>query len=227
MRPITVKLGPFAAANGTKFRAAATIAGAGSLTLLTTVVDTSARRIAILSAANDSGITFTLSGRDWNGQPVSEVVTGASGAPGTSTSTYDYLTLTSAVASGASAGNVSIGTSATASSRPVFLDTFADPNVSIYVACTGSTQNYTVEYCGEDPNEIAQNVGYSSDASALTWQNLTWIVSGTSAIVTATTNQIANQQGGYRMVRLRTTNAGSSTTDFATAVFTQFSNAPL
>ena len=69
--------------------------------------------ITILSAGDDSGITFTVVGTDAVGDAQTEVVTGASGAPGTATSSGYFNTVASITTSGASAGNVSAGVTGT------------------------------------------------------------------------------------------------------------------
>lgn len=69
-----------------------------------------ARQLGILSAGDDSGITFTVVGTDADGKAQSEAVAGAAGAPGTAETTKYYKTVTSITSSGAAAGNVSVGT---------------------------------------------------------------------------------------------------------------------
>jgi len=157
------------------------------------------------SAGNDSGITFTITGTDWNNNPVSEVLTGANA---TSVYTlYDYKTVTSVVASGASAGNVSIGTNGVASSRPVFLDTFADSSTYIQTDTGGSSAiTYSIQLSGDNPNNA--QLGMGSD----TYANARWINSGTAALVNATSSQNANQAGIPNMIRCLVSNAGSNTT---------------
>jgi len=55
-----------------------------------------ARQITLLSAGNDSGITFTVVGTDVNGDALSETVTGANA--GTATSTGYFATISSITA---------------------------------------------------------------------------------------------------------------------------------
>jgi len=74
----------------------------------TVVTLDTARRIGIASNGNDSGITFTITGLDWANAPISEVVTGASGA--TASSVLDYLVVYSIVASAATASTITVGT---------------------------------------------------------------------------------------------------------------------
>ena len=99
--------------SATLYRAAASISGAGALTLLTNDagVNGIGYKVIITSAGDDSGDTFTIVGQkvgDLTGTATTEVVTGADTAAATSTNFYSYIQ--SITASGASAGNVSIGT---------------------------------------------------------------------------------------------------------------------
>lgn len=224
MRSIIVECGPYAAPSATNIRTASSVsAGAvvlnGSLVTTITTGNTYSgsaitvtvatldkpRRVLFTSAGNDSGITFTITGTDWNNNPVSEVLTGANA---TSVYTlYDYKTVTSVVASGASAGNVSIGTNGVASSRPVFLDTFADSSTYIQTDTGGSSAiTYSIQLSGDNPNNA--QLGMGSD----TYANARWINSGTAALVNATSSQNANQAGIPNMIRCLVSNAGSNTT---------------
>ena len=99
--------------SATYYRAAASIAGAGALTLLTQDAGPNGvgYKVRITSAGNDTGITFTIVGikvGDLTGKFTTEVVTGANASTADSTNFYAYIE--SITASGASAGNVSIGT---------------------------------------------------------------------------------------------------------------------
>jgi hypothetical protein len=93
-------------------RTNASIAAAGALTLLTTSVSPygTGYKIGITSAGNDAGITFTIVGikvGDLTGANTTEVVTGAN--VGVATSANFYTVVSRITASGASAGNVKIG----------------------------------------------------------------------------------------------------------------------
>ena len=92
---------------------AATPSGAETLTLSGALVTssvaylTSERKIVIYTVADETGITFTVTGTDGDGAAVTEVITG--GDTTSVYSTYAYKTVTSIVTSGAGAGNVEIG----------------------------------------------------------------------------------------------------------------------
>jgi hypothetical protein len=95
------------------YRANASIAGAGALSLLANTVGPNGYgyKLIITSAGDDSGITFTITGikvGDLTNTVVSEIVTGANAT--TAISSNFYARVDSITASGASAGNVKIGT---------------------------------------------------------------------------------------------------------------------
>ncbi len=95
------------------YRANASIAGAGALSLLANTVGPNGYgyKLVITSAGDDSGITFTITGikvGDLTNTVVSEIVTGANAT--TAISSNFYARVDSITASGASAGNVKIGT---------------------------------------------------------------------------------------------------------------------
>jgi hypothetical protein len=211
MRSIIINCGPYAAPSATNIRTASTIAGAGAVTLNGSLVSSGVatldqpRRVLFTSAGNDSGITFTVNGTDWNNMPVSEVVTGANAT--TVFTVYDFKTVTSVVASGASAGNVSIGTNGIASSRPVFMDLYADSSIYIQTDTGGSSAiTYSIQLSGDNPNNAQIGIGLES------YVNARWVNSGTAALVNATSSQNANQAGVPTMMRVYISNAGSNTT---------------
>ena len=72
-----------------------------------TVTNASGRQVTLLSAGDDSGISFTVVGTDVNGDALTETVTGANA--GTATSSGFFKTITSITAVGDPAGNMSAG----------------------------------------------------------------------------------------------------------------------
>jgi hypothetical protein len=99
--------------SATLLRAAATISGAGDITLLTNDVSPygTGYKLLFTSVGNDAGITFTITGvkvGDLSGASVTEEVAGANA--GTASSTNFYTSVSNISVDGASAGNVSIGT---------------------------------------------------------------------------------------------------------------------
>ena len=97
---------------------AATLSGAGNLTINGALANggsctfDAGRIVTILSAGNDSGDTFTVTGTDVNGDAQTEDITGANA--GTATGTKYFKTVTQIAIDGASAGNVSAGVNASA-----------------------------------------------------------------------------------------------------------------
>lgn len=185
MQPRTVALGPLATASATNIRTAS--AGtAGALTLNGSLVSGGVatldvpRRILITNAADETGKTIVLTGTNWQGNTISETVT--LGGIGSSASVLDYKTLTSAVLSNNSVGNLSIGTNGVAGSPWVRLDEWALPYVGIAVDVTG-TVNYTVQYSLDDPN----------GAVPVAVANMVWMSSSTAALVAATADQRATE----------------------------------
>jgi hypothetical protein len=210
MRSVKVVCGPYTAPSATNIRTASSVAAAGAVTLNGSLVSSGTatldqpRRVLFTSAGNDSGITFTVTGTDWNNMPASEVLTGANAT--TAYTNYDFKTVTSVVASGASAGNVSIGTNAVASSRPVFLDTYADSSTYIQTDTGGSAAiTYTIQLSGDNPNNAQLGMGTED------YVDTRWVNSGTAALVAATSAQNANQAGVPNMIRCLISNAGSNT----------------
>jgi VCBS repeat-containing protein len=97
---------------------AATLSGSGNLTINGALASggsctfNAGRVVTILSAGDDSGDTFTVTGTDVNGDAQTEAITGANA--GTATGAKYFKTVTQIAASGASAGNVSAGINASA-----------------------------------------------------------------------------------------------------------------
>ena len=183
MRPITVTVGPLAAPNAANIAGSQTPSGAGNLTLTAgaiagTTPDT-ARRVLVTTNADESANTFTIYGTDWNNNPVSETMTGPNHTTGYTV--YDYRTVTKISISGAASAAVTVGTNGIASSRPIFLDTFAPAPTSIQVTVSG-TVNYTVRQSLDNPNTISG--GYTS---------VTWVNHPDAALVAVA----ATAQGNY------------------------------
>jgi hypothetical protein len=92
---------------------AASISGAANLTIGGALASGGSvtmdcpRNVTILSAGDDSGITFTVTGTDESGTAITEVITGAD--TDTATGSSFFQTVTQIATSGSSAGNVSAG----------------------------------------------------------------------------------------------------------------------
>ena len=111
--------------------------------------------INIVSAGNDSGITFTITGTQSDGTPVTEVVTGANA--GTATSTRYFKTITSIVVSGATAGVIEIGTSGLATTDWFLITEGLETlQVGIFVEmASGAVLTWREEHTPDDIHDLA------------------------------------------------------------------------
>lgn len=162
---------------------AVTVGHSGTATLDT------GRRVIITSASNDTGITFTLTGTDWSGNVISEAVTGASG--GAAQSVLDYVTITSILTSGATAGAVTVGTNGVASSPWVRFDSFAAMAPVAIQGDISGTANATIQQTLDDPNYQTNQ----SPTATYQWSrsSVNWINHPDSSLVGFT----SNVQGNY------------------------------
>lgn len=167
MRPITVTVGPLAAASANNIATSQTPSGAGALTLNGTLVTggvavlDSPRRILITTT--DTTHTFTITGLSPTGTLLTESFLVAGGS---TYSQLDYAKVTSITISGAATGAVTVGTNGIASTPWVRLDEWANTQVTIQCDVTG-TVNYTVQSTMDDPNSAFSPV----IPSAVTWVN--------------------------------------------------------
>jgi len=161
---------------------ALTVGRAGIATLMT-VGSGLARRVIVTSGGNDTGITFTLAGTDWFGSPISEVITGASGAA--ASSVLSYQTVTSVLTSGAVATTVIVGTNTVADSSWVRFDDYAAMAQVAIQATVSGTVSYTISQTLQDPN--------ASYPDAVAPASMIWVNHPDAAFVAA----IATAQGNY------------------------------
>jgi len=184
--------------SATYYRAAASIAGAGALTLLTDDAGPNGvgYKVRFTSAGNDSGITFTIVGITvadaLTGNSTTEVVTGANA--NTADSSNFFAKVTSITASGASAGNVSIGTTGSIALPRTRLKGF-------YYLASGSA------------GSVKMNLNSSSGTELL---NI-----ATPASATGTQDMFLPGMG------ILTTSNGSSISDFAVITITNVTNTVL
>ncbi|MDE2096321.1 MAG: hypothetical protein KGL39_03680 [Patescibacteria group bacterium] len=132
--------------------------GAGNLTLNGDLVSGGvanlvvAQRVAIHSAADDTGITWTVTGTDRFGNAQTDSFAGVNN--GYAYSALDFLTVTQIAISGAAAGAVTAGTNGKGSTQWFAPTQLITPfNASAAVVVSG-TVNYTVEYTYDDPNRL-------------------------------------------------------------------------
>jgi hypothetical protein len=218
MQPITVTVGPLAAASANNIALSQTTAGAANLTLNGSTVTGGVaildkpRRILVTNAGDDSTLTFTVYGTWFDGQAISEVLQGTNA--GTVATTLDFATVTRIAASGAtSVSGVTVGTNGVAGSRWVRFDDFAPGQITVQCDVSG-TVNYSVQTTLEDPNDPFSPVAIGS---------VTWLDALDANLVsesTAKSGYIAYAPA-YARVLL---NSGSGS---ASAILLQSSNGPI
>jgi hypothetical protein len=214
MRPITVTAGPLAAADADGIaqaqQPAATFTLNGALVANGVAQLGAPRRVLITTTANETGVTFTVTGTNRAGDVLSEAVTGVN-----NTSTYtdlDFFTVTSVTNSAALAGNVTIGTNGIGGSPWVRFDEYAPHGVAIQCTVSG-TVNYTVQQTLDDPNV---------SGTTLTPATMTWVSSSDTNVVGATATQQTNYNFTPVFARILL-NSGSGT---VTGTFLQASAVP-
>lgn len=217
MQPISVTVGPLAAASANAICLSQTPAGAGALTLNGALVTSGvaildvARRVLITCAGDESTRTFTITGTSSSGNSLTETITGPNAT--TAQSVLDYKTVTSITISGAAAGAITVGTSGVASSRWVRLDSWAFPEVGVQVDVSG-TINYTVQQTFDDPNDPTNPV---------TPANVIWSNSSDAAVVAKAVDAQSSYAYAPTYVRV-TANSGTGT---ARLTLVQYGNVPL
>lgn len=207
MRTIFATVGPLASASANAICLSQTPGGAVDLTLNGALVSGGVatmdkpRRVLVTCAGNETGKTITVYGTDWNGNPVSEALAGPNAT--TVQSLYDYATVTRIAVSAAFAGAATVGTSAVASSRPIFLDGWAAAQVALQADVTG-TANATVQQTLDD-----LQAGYTA---------ATWLDHPDSNLVALTASKQGNYGYAPQAVRI-TLNSGTGSVALAVTQF--------
>lgn len=145
------------------------------------------RQVLITTVADESGNTFTISGTDWAGDPISETLAGP--AIGTVASVLSYLTVTQVAIASTAGGAITVGTNGVASSPWARLDGFAGQTVALQCDVSAAGANYTVQSTMDDPN---------SPTNPTTPAAMTWINSTDNSVVNAS----ASAQSFYPFVPL-------------------------
>ena len=137
------------AASANNIALAQSLGAAGNLTLNGSTVSggiatlDTARRVLITSVGNDSGKTWTVTGTGGNGVLFSETLAGANAT--TVQSVNDFATITRISLNAATAGNVTVGTSAVGSTQPWVVDVWANPATFGYQIVVTGTATYNIE----------------------------------------------------------------------------------
>ncbi len=183
MRPITVTAGPLASADADGIaqaqNPASTFTLNGALVSGGVAQLGAPRRVLITTTADETGVTFTVTGTNRSGDVLSEAVTGVNNT--TTYTTLDFYTVTSVLNSAALAGNVTIGTNGIGGSPWVRLDDYGASYISVQARVSG-TVNYTLQQTLDDPNSPTSPVA----AADVLWQNISdaAAVSATASVET-------------------------------------------
>ena len=181
MRPVVVTVGPLATASANAICLSQTPTAAftlnGSLVSGGVATMDTPRRVVITTTGNESSKTITVVGTDYNGSPITEVLTGPNAQAGYTN--MDFRTVTSITISAAASAAITVGTNNVASSQWVRLDEWANAQTAIQCTVTGSV-NYTIQQTLQDPN--------SATNAVLPYQ-LVWINTVDPNVVGASTSQ--------------------------------------
>lgn len=196
MRPVQYPSAAFLA----PIAASATVLGASqagtagvALVLASTVLDV-ARQVIITSAADESAHSFTITGTNWFGAVISEVLLGAN--VGVATSVNSYKTVTSIVPVQTTTGNVTLGTNGVATTPPIVVPPAVGITLSVKV--TG-TVNYSVQQTFDSP--------WVSNPDTLTWVPVVAGLTAQTANAQAASTQLAT---AYRLVSNSNTAPGGA-----------------
>jgi hypothetical protein len=210
-----VTVGPIAAADADGICASQT-PSAGALTINGALASGGVatldvqRRVLITAAADESGTSFTVTGTNWQGNSISEVVPGPNAT--TASTVISFKTVTSVTIANNAAGAVTVGTNGVADSPWVRFDDWAPNYISVNCSATG-TVNYSVQTSLDDPNNIANPVAAG---------DMTWIDAIDANLVSESTDKSGGIQYAPTFARV-VLNSGSGS---VRGVFLQSSNVP-
>lgn len=153
-------------------------AGNVSVGTYSAAVVSPAGRVTITPAGDESTNSFTITGTNWNGDTISEVLAGQNATA--STSVLDYKTVTSVVPENATAAAVEVGAAQSGGSRWMRLDSWANAQVGVQVNVSG-TIDYSVEQTFDDPNSPTNPVAVA---------DVTWLA-GPADITTESTAKVS------------------------------------
>lgn len=157
-------------------------AGAGNLTLSSSyVIMSPPRYVYITSAADDTLLTFTVTGLDVNGQPQTEVITGANAKARSSTKLFSVVTN---VAVSGNSGSVQVG-SFGGTNAVTFTGSTARQVTIISGASDESGKTFTVT--GTGPNNEALSEALTGPTAAATVTSTNYFKTISSVAVSADT----------------------------------------
>ena len=106
------------------------------------------RQVLITAVGDESGRTFTVTGTNWDGQTISETITGPNAS--TAASVLSYQTVTSVEVDAATADAITVGTNGIGDSPLIPMNLRQTPfNASVGIVADG-TIDYTVRHTFDD-----------------------------------------------------------------------------
>jgi hypothetical protein len=211
----TVQVGPISTADDNGICESQTPT-AGALTLNGALVTSgvavldAARRVLITTGANESALTFTITGTNWQGNLISETIPGPNATTGQTTNSFK--TVTGVSISGNATGTVIVGTNGVADSPWVRFDDWA-PNFITVMCDVDGTVNYTVQTTLDDPNSFSNPVPIGK----MVWQD---------ALDGNLVSESTNKSGGFQYAPVFAKVVLNSGTGSVRGVFLQSSNVP-
>lgn len=186
MRPVTVSVGPLAAASANNIALSQTPGAAGNLVLNGSTVANgvatldAVRQILLTTTADETGLTFTFTGTTFNGQAAVETIAGVNN--GTASPKTNFKTLSQIAVSGAAAGALTVGTSGVATSPWVRFDDWGFDTIFIQADVTG-VASYTIQSTLDDPNSPTNPVAIAA---------VDWFDSNDADVVNASASSQSN-----------------------------------
>lgn len=113
-----------------------------------------AQKVRLTSGGNDSGISFTFTGTDADGNVISETVAGTNAS--NSDTTKWYKTITSITHTGSVATTIIAGNLIASVSQSLRPDTKINPfNLNLYAQLVSGTATFGMDYTFDDPSPLA------------------------------------------------------------------------
>lgn len=204
MQPIVKIVDGASAAVADSIAESQTLAGAGDLTLDGALVTggvaylSPPEVISITSDGDDSGITFTVTGKDQYGNAITEVIDG----PNVETleGLYAFSEVTKITASGATTGNITAGNFGVTYSNAIALDPYVGPFTFYQASLLGnSSMTWTVQGTLDNPNDLVNPCSFA---------DMNWFNTPASSLSGQTNTQMASTDWTPLYVRLRIAGTG-------------------
>lgn len=160
------------------------------------------RRVIITSGGNDTGITFTVTGKTGGGQVQSDTFAGANG--GAAQSNLDFVTVTGITHTGSVAGTLTAGTNGVGSSPWLTLNWHATSsmNTAFAVELVSGAANFTIQYTYDDPNNLLGGATYALPFNTAVIVGATATADGALALPIAAIRLLINSGTGALRTRI-------------------------